>query len=363
MTLVGFQLAGDRDDPETPWLIPSLLSADQLKQSHDLIKASEFSPPTFDDGQEAGDFIRRKSAGNTRKKAAFDDGDDEDIDDDGELMFEPGGPTAMKKSDALKALKQRRRKTKDLNDEDEDTGLSEEVLQARREARMKTERAKNNKIRSELYVKDSDDEDDEEKDRLFFEREELLRQKNKIGILKELLNVGDSSEKSKKQDARKKVAKATNLDDSDEESDSRPAQQKPKRKSKTIEISSGEEEEPSDSDDDEEPSSSATLAVAARKRAVSDEQDEEEAEETPESSPNKPQPNSRKLAKRRKVSVEVEEAAEDDNSGGVEGTLSEKVEGMQVDGDDDDEEDIAPVGKPSRQRGRTGFVVDSSDEE
>lgn len=351
LTLISFQLISDRDDPDSIWQIPSHLSADQLKQSHDLIIAAEYNPPTFDDGRGALDMIRRKSAGTARQKAAFDDGDDDlDSEDDGLRLFEPGGPTKMQKTDALKELKKKRR----VRDGSEKrTGPSEEVLEARRKARAEKEREKNSKIRSELYVHDSDDDEDAEKDRMFFEREEQLRQKTNVGIIKELLGAAKAKTASlttgnKKQKGpvmRKKVAKSGIVEDDseDEISGSSPA---PVRKEKTIEIASGEES--SEDKEEEEPSSSATNGNGRKRGADDESEDEAQETDTPATSPGSRQ----QLAKRRKMS---EEAANEDVP---------TARSNAVVSDEDEDEDV-DVGMKVRQRGRgrAGIVVDSSDEE
>jgi replication fork protection complex subunit Tof1/Swi1 len=318
MTLIGFQRISEEDDPEGSWIIPSSLSADQLKQSLDLVKKFEFSPPVFDDGQEAGDFIRRKSDGATsRRKAVFDDEDDGiDNDTEEELLFEPGGPTAMKKSDALEALKKnRRRRRKEGSEDPEANRLTDEQLKARAEARRQKELEKNRKIKSELYVHDSDEEEDEERDRLFFEQEEKLREKSKIAIMKELLGVG-------KDKASGPVA---------------PSRSK-KRQSSAISI-----------DSDEEAGGSSSTA---RDNVLEESDEGESATDTPMSSPH----NRSSLTKRRKVSSEEPESAGHSEAD----ELVKNKPTMAA--EDSDDEDVAVV-RPARQRVRAGFIVDSSDEE
>lgn len=338
LSLLSFQLIGDRDDPDSIWQIPSHLSADQLKQSYDLIIAAEFDPPTFADGRTALDMIRRKSAGAARKKAAFDDGDDDlDSEDDGLLLFEPGGPTAMKKNDALKKLKKKRR----VRDGSEDAeGPSEEILEARRKARLDREREKNSKIRSELYVHDSDDEDDIEKDRMFFEREEQLRKKTNVGIIKELLGAVKSKSATKgerkvKEPVMRKKVPMSGIVDDDSDDDVQDGQALSREK--TIEISSAEEE----SDEDENEHSSS--ATNGRKRVANDiSEDEAEENDTPATSPGSRQ----QQVKRRKMSEELIESAKQKVSAVVE------------------DEDADAVAQPrQRVRGRAGIVLDSSDEE
>ena len=70
----------------------------------------------------------------------------------------------------------------------------------RREGRESFE--KNRKIKSELFVHDSDEESDEERDKAFFEAEEKLRQKSKIAIMKELLGVGATNKKEEATERR-----------------------------------------------------------------------------------------------------------------------------------------------------------------
>lgn len=323
MKLVGLTSIGTADDPETSWTVPSAKSADQIKEALDLIKKFEFAPPTYDNDKGALDQIRRVSAGMNRKRATFDDESDDGIDDDEEeLLFEPGGPTAMKKSDALKALKKsRRRRRKEGSEEPESRGLTDEQIEARAAARRARELEKNRKIKSELYVHDSD-EDDEENDRIFFEAEERLRQKNKINIMKELLGVGQQRENGKK-----RMAGALDGEEDDDSDEDVVMTGSKKRGSSAISLDSDEED-----------------GVAG---AIDAESEEEEAEktDTPISSPHRSaQP------KRRRV------LSDDDDD---EPLITKAA--MEI--DDEDEENVVPVAKMRRPRFRAGFIMDSSDDE
>ena len=341
MTLVGFQRIGVDDDPEASWVVPSPLFADQLKQSLDLIKKFEFSPPVFDDGQEAGDFIRRKSAaGANRKRAVFDD-EDEGIDDDDEeeFLFPAGGPTAMKKSEALEVLKKnRRRRRKEGTEDAEDNGLTDEQLKARAEARRQRELEKNRKIKSDLYVHDSDEEENEERDRIFFEQEEKLRQRSNITIMKELLGVGKDKEAAPKANAKKR--QSTALSDESDDDDIQLTSTR-KRHSSAISV---------DSEDEAAPTSGRSSSVA-RDNVLAE--SDEEATDTPMSSPH----DRSSHAKRRKVSSDDEAASPEPAAG------EKNVTSSSVLLDDDEDEDDVPAARPVRQRVRAGFIVDSSDEE
>jgi replication fork protection complex subunit Tof1/Swi1 len=337
MSLIGFQRIGDNDDPDASWVIPSTLSADQLKQALDLIKKIEFSPPLFDDGREAGDLIRRKSAGaGGRRREVFDDEDHGIDDEEDEELFPMGGPTAMKKSDALEELKKtRRRRRKEGSGEDQDNGPTDEQLKARADARRARELEKHRKIKSELFVHDSDEESDEERDRAFFEAEEKLRERSKIAIMKELLGVRRSNDKPAKSTKTTKSSAISADSDDDEILMTRSR----KRQSSAISV---------DSDDD---------AVAATGWSSSPARDDvlaesdNEATDTPMSSPHVRS----SQTKRRKISSYGEGGSPDhsviEKGVAVDETISE------------DEEDALPIARPARQRVRAGFIVDSSDEE
>lgn len=336
MTLIGFQRHGLEDDLDATWVVPPAFSADQIKQALDLIKKFEFSPPVFDDGKEAGDFVRRKSAGiPSHRKAVFDD-EDEGIDDDEdeELLFPAGGPTARKKSDALEALKTNRRRRR-KEGTDEENSVTDEQRRARAEARRKRELEKNRKIKSELFIRDSDDETDEERDRIFFEREEKLRQNNKINIMRELLGL----EKGKEGEGqtRKRQSSAVSAD-SDEDEIRTPARRQ--QQSNAISIDS----------DGEVAGPSGVSSPAARDNVFAASDDE--TTDTPMSSPHA-RPSQ---TKRRKLSSEDEPMASESPA------VVKDLPGAEAMSDDEDEV-IGPVARSARHRVRAGFIVDSSDDE
>ena len=326
MTLTGFQRIGLEDDPEA-WVMPSTMSADQIREILDQIEWFEYDPPVFDDGKEAVDFIRRKSAGTAAsKRAVFDDEDEE------EPLFPAGGPTALKKSgEALEALKKTRRRRREGTDEG--NGITDEQREARAAARRKRELEKNRKIKSELFIGDSDD--DEEADRIFFEQEEKLRQANKISMMKELLGL----EKAKESEGQWKKRQSSAMS-ADGAEDNFQASSRRKRQSRTVSI---------DSDDDvEDASVHSSPAAKDSILAASD----DEATDTPMSSPHA----RNSQTKRQKLSNDAEIIP----SGPP--TLVKNIQ----DGDamsDNEDEDAAPVARPARQRVRSGFIIESSDDE
>jgi len=318
MKLVGFRRLGDDDDITTPWIAPSDLSADKLKQALDLIKAAEFDPPTFDNGYDAEAHIRRKSAAANRKRAAYDDDEDDGIDDDEEeMLFPAGGPTPMAKSDALAALKKTRRKRR-KSDGEEAEGLSDEVLRQREKARREKELEKQRKIKSDLFVHDSDDEEDEERDKAFFEEEERRRERVKRGLLvaQPVEKVRARGKPPKKMGGRRRVTQI----ESDDEDEAEEQESTPSSPSNKRAAESDVEELGMDT-----PLSSPHIRLTGSKRARLDTEDLESA-------PNSP-------------------------------VATKDVRMVDLDDDDEDEEeeDVPVARRPRKSYG--GFVVDSSDEE
>ncbi|KAG5995211.1 Topoisomerase 1-associated factor 1 [Claviceps lovelessii] len=170
MKLSGMRLLGPASDetPESAWIIPGDISADQLKDTVHFINQAEFNPPIFEDGVLAENQLKRKTA--PRKKAAFDDDDNnENGDGDGDLLFPAGGPTARKSVDEKqkKTTKRTRKRRKDSDAEEPNDAELDEKARKRREKELEKAR----RIKSALYVREGDDEFDSEEDEAFFARE------------------------------------------------------------------------------------------------------------------------------------------------------------------------------------------------
>ncbi|OAA40357.1 drug resistance protein MdrA [Metarhizium rileyi] len=167
MRLSGIQLLGpaSEETPESLWIIPGAISAEQLRDTTHFINQAEFSPPTFEDGVLAENQLKRKAV--PKNKAAFDDEAD-DADDflDDETLFPAGGPTARKVADEKKKKIKKTRRRADADADADDPEL-EEKARKRREKELEKAR----KIKSALYVRDGDDEFDSDEDEAFFARE------------------------------------------------------------------------------------------------------------------------------------------------------------------------------------------------
>jgi len=277
MTLSGFERLGIDDELGATWIIPSALSARDLQETHDCIDRHRRDPVMQygDDGDTmiAEDMLRRKANTTAKqRRAEYDDDSDGDgiIDDGGEeFLFPAGGPVDNKtrKKDALKEMKSKRRRRRHAaGSEDEDGGLSDATREARRKARLETDREKRRKIKSNEFVGDSDD--DDEADAEFFRREEEMR-KGQAGRVMEALRAGRVEKKAEGvQGVAKKEAK---------------------RKGDTLDAGKGKRRKPSperldNSDDDVMSLGDAGSSSPPAGRALSI-SSEDEATDTPLSSP------------------------------------------------------------------------------
>lgn len=201
MSLSGFERIGEDDDPMAVWIIPSSLKSDQLKETAEIIERHRQNP-IMQYGEEdpisAEDMLRRKSS-RKRTRAEFDDDSEGDFAaPDDEFLFPAGGPT-NRKATALEELKKKRRKRK--NPDEEGNKLDEETLAARRRARERADYEKRMKIKSTEFVQDSDEEDDQERDRDFFAREETRRNVQTSRVL-EAMRTGKLDEANSKKRKR-----------------------------------------------------------------------------------------------------------------------------------------------------------------
>ncbi|KAF2236698.1 timeless-domain-containing protein [Viridothelium virens] len=325
LSLLGCSRLGDMDDPDASWIIPSSLTAAQLASSLNLIRKFEFDPPTYEDGKAAIDFVRSKAAGERAKRPGPAYDDDSEGSGDEECLFPAGGPT-NRKSNALEELKQKRRVPRrqtddgDINDEERDRRAEE-----KRAKREEAELEKRRKIKSELFVHDSDEEDDEERDKEFFAKEEAVRRKTADAVARALIEVrksATSGEKSKKRKAR-------------EISSSR-------KKRKAI-IDDEQEENESDRDltrSGRTSSRSSSVEAEEPMQIISSDEHGEVETDTPVSSQQQIPESNEKIS----VINPVKKA---------EGTATFL----------DESEDDMPVLKPSRRLIRSGFIVESDSDE
>ena len=216
MKLCGLQLLGEEDVLGAPWIVPGAVTASQLRDFIAAIEEYEFKPWQSETAEEEPeDMLRRvpRAPTATERDGDASDGEarrDAFIDDsEGEEDFEfPDNirKKSTKSKDALDELKKQRRKRKRDQDGENDP-VDEELAAARRKARQDANDERRNKIKSALYVNDSDDESDAEADKEFFRREEELRTKQEntirramaVGVVPADDNGGSKTGKKKQQ--------------------------------------------------------------------------------------------------------------------------------------------------------------------
>lgn len=347
MRLVGMErLAPTLDEtPDSGWVVAPGITAGALAESVDLINKAEFNPPTFDSDESAADQLRRKTA--PRKRAAYDDDDDggganDGDDDDDDMLFPMGGPTARKviDDDEQPRKKLQRRRRRKGSEEEEGAEADEEKERQREERALKRrdkEREKARRVKSEMYVRASDDETDDERDREFFEREKAKYdrlQRDLSSHLNALLaDSGDEEEGaggggggggSRKRKSGALVVVDDDDDDDDDSADGEDARPSPSARGNKRARTKKGGTLPARVTGDGETDSEAESARPSRGLASGDEM---ETDDTPLSSSPR---------------VDVPAAAEDD----------------------DDDEALPVRAKPMvRARARGGFLVDSSDED
>lgn len=357
MKLVGFErLAPTLDEtPDSVWIVPGRMSAYDLKENLNMINKAEFEPPTFETGELAEDQLRRKSAGTKaapRKRAEFDDGDDDDILDDGkEPLFAAGQLKSIKPmGDRPKKLRRKRMTINSDGEEVEEVReIDEEEAAARAKARKLKQLEKLRKIKSEMYVRASDDESDEEADKEFFALEEERRQKAMAAY------GGPAKEKEEKPAGVEKSAWERLLDGDDSEEDDEDAVVEGPKSKKAVNRGSKRKSDAADLGDDED---------VDMDRDDDDEENTADDESERSSSAVSPAP-AKRAAKKRKPSKKPVDDDGDEEMQSATQTSEKDVGDKDKGGGEEDTDDDMPVAAPvrARPRVRAGFIVDSSDEE
>lgn len=383
MKVLGFERLSTSLDEEigSAWIIPSRHSAEDLAEYKELIDRAEFNHPAFDDGETAEDQVRRKSA--PRKKDVFDDGDDDinDILDDGDESLFPANLKLSKPvgPDHDRPAKKRRiRRKKDAgsgDDGDLPTEEEDDIRAEKAQRRRKRDLEKQRKIKSALYVSPADDESDAEADAVFFAREEAVRQRVKKALqfaptdvsqlqeaevtpqgiadtMKRLMGESDtddgesdeagSSQKSlTSSGSRKRKSDALGNEEENNSLTSRKRVTKPKKtRGGFLADSSDEDDDMSDA----EPSSPAAQANAADEKEDDSDSDPMEADDT--LLPSNPKDSSKE--------------ANSEQRSPLKETAVNALATQESDGGDDDD---VPVATKRRSRVKSGFVMESSDEE
>ncbi|KAL1311279.1 hypothetical protein AAFC00_001465 [Neodothiora populina] len=354
LVLLQIERMGARDDPEASWVIPSALTSTDLRTNLDLIKKLEFDLPTFEEGVTPESLLRNKAAaglharadrGSASRDASRANTVDRDSDDGVGLSdidelderYAPGGPTARPAAAERPNKPTRKRRLRKAADEVAD----EEESQRKAEEKRKREREKDAKIKSTLRVTDSDDEDDQGRDKEFFRLEEQRRGRMKGVIRNELLKIVDEQEKA---DSAKRASKGRKRKSDVSEAATNKAAKTKKRKTTVDDDSEDQDNDismTSDNDDseDEEPPTiiSSRESSSEAESVASDHSAAPRIANKPDSHTSKPR--SETSANRVPSPAPI--------------TL-----------DEDDEDDVVLLAKPTARRtaARGPFIVDSDSE-
>ncbi|EEA24575.1 Topoisomerase 1-associated factor 1 [Talaromyces marneffei ATCC 18224] len=329
-TLIGLERLGAEDLMGSSWVVPGSLHLSDLNAVNSVIEKGLENPVTEIDGLDPREQIRRvptaepKETHQTTLDVDFgSESEGEDAIPDGPLF----PPNIRSKSNALRELVEKRRK-RNKPDEDKEP-LDDAILEERRRVREENARARQAKIKSDLFVHDSDDESDEEADREFFEREEAVRKAQDKRVREALVNKALEEDASNEQLKKKKTTrrKRRSMDDGQSDKDTESDGQKRRR------ITIGGFEMSDDDEDDDVLMTGTNGDVTSRGASTNQGVDEDDTPPT---------------------STEQEEWDLDKE---LEQQKPAAVEALH---DSDTEEDGPVAG--NRRRARAGFVIDSDSE-
>ncbi|PHH77631.1 hypothetical protein CDD80_402 [Ophiocordyceps camponoti-rufipedis] len=344
MTVSGLRRIGPASEEtvESCWIIPEDVTAQHLADTLHYINQAEFSPPTFEDDASAVSQLRRKPA--PRKKAVYDDDQDETATDNDESLFPIGGPTTRKAIDKPpRKIRRRRRRRKDNASEPDDSAVDE----ARRK-RSEREREKARRIKSALYVREGDDDFNSEEDEAFFARERAIADRARMAAESATTGV------MKKPEQRKRKADADDDDDGDDAVRADSDEETPRKKHKSdtgsrLATSEDEDEdEVEDEDEDDEDVKDDSSSTPGTKR------------KSPPSTQGNSAP-SKKHKPKHTLPLTDDEADSSDIKNMLPRQSAPERTGAKGNASDDDDDDEAIVSR-RRLRVRGGFVI-SSDEE
>jgi replication fork protection complex subunit Tof1/Swi1 len=331
MRLFGFEQLGFEDTTDTSWVVPSALTSGELGETLSIVEKFEQAPWVSEDPNDSPEDLLRRVRHtaidrdeDVRRDAFIDDSEG----DDGleEFMFPDNIRSKSSATNALEQLKEARRKRKNKSEREP---LDEDVAEARRKARQAAALERRLKIKSELYIHDSDEDMDEEESRAFFAREEENRKRQAERVRRAMmLGISDSEVKGKKRKSTggsETPEKRRKQDDTDDD-----------------ELFSDEEVDSVEGD-----------SVLSPQHVV--DTSDEVMEDTPLSSQSH-QADDHSATFKEKALKELRQPP-------AETKPASKVNSGSADEDEEeDEDDEVPVASNRRARYRAGFIVDSDDE-
>jgi replication fork protection complex subunit Tof1/Swi1 len=327
MRLFGFEQLGFEDSIDTSWIVPSALTSGELGETLSIVEKFEQAPWASEDPNDSPeDLLRRirhtaKDEDEDVRRDAFID-DSEGDDSLEEFMFPDNIRSKSSATNALEQLKEARRKRKNKSEREP---LDEDVAEARRKAKQAAALERRRKIKSELYIHDSDEDMDEEESRAFFAREEENRKRQAERVRRAMmLGISDSEVKGKKRKSTggsETPEKRRKQDDTDDD-----------------ELFSDEEVDSVEGD-----------SVLSPQHVV--DTSDEVMEDTPLSSQSHQADDLSATLKEKALKELRQPPAE-----------TKPASKVNLGSADEDEDDEVPVASNRRARYRAGFIVDSDDE-
>lgn len=335
MTLVKLERLGMEDVAGAQWVVPSVLTSQDIKNTKSMLDQCIDKPIAED--RDPRELLRRKYGGDTRSndpESTVDvnfgsDSEGEDDIPDGFLF----PPNLRSKSSALDELKKKRKEKR--NQDGEKEPLDDETLEARRQTRLENARARQAKIKSDLFIHASDEESDEEDDQEFFRLEEERRKAQAERVKKALLtgDLGDGL--GKKKGGRKR------------KSDVAGAQNKRQRRRPQAETSGG-------SDDNEDSNDDILMTGVGDDSAATEKEDSPAEDPRPEPEEDDLNFFDDDLAFGRDSRKDASADSDDQDDAPISKTAD-------ADAGDAEDEDAQPTA-PGRRRMRAGFVIESDSE-
>lgn len=193
MESVGLERLGQEDVRGAQWVVPASMSSSDLNECIATINKAILNPMPEGSDEDPRQLLRRKETSSARESLAHgtldvnfgSESEGEDV-PDGPLF----PPNPRSKANALDELKKKRKKKTRNTDDAEKEPLDDAILEERRQARLAAALARQSKIKSDLFIHDSDDETDEEADREFFRLEEERRKKQARNVEQAILMGG-----------------------------------------------------------------------------------------------------------------------------------------------------------------------------
>jgi replication fork protection complex subunit Tof1/Swi1 len=333
------------DKPDTTWIIPSALSSNHLEELHRTIEKSLATPWTDASGRDPEDLLRRIKTSTTTTTTAYNEDeadepprnafldDSEGSDDLHDFLFPDNVRSRPDQSDDAAKKNPKKRK---LTRKADTHQLAEDELAARRKAREQATLDRRRKIKSELYIRDSDEEMDEDENRAFFAREEenRVRQAERV---RAALRVGMVDGGHEEGGRTKKRRRLGSEEEEEEEEEVEEVEEELDMEMDMMDMTGGESD-------------------ASRQKRAATSDDELEIDDTPLSSQSQASLPTTTTAPAKELALR--EIPQPTTLNALPTTTS-VPKGRDVQGSDEE----VPVLPSQRRRVRAGFILDDSDEE